>query len=243
MDAQDQNSATKNTYPKEFAHIGMKVQGALAKIRQFDERINNMPNDKGPELSYNPPGFMKSRQIGSRDQMINSLEKAKTQLKTEIWQEIDQDLKGNNSALSKQVRDMACEEIYPNIYNSLDETQKKGEKGKSKDIEQSQDFMAAILTSSKEKQIEKEQNNYTDKHSIDKQGRDIDQSQDNMLVMTADFQHKSKESMPQIDGPKEQTSTESISQRFSQSLSYTKTLETPAKEIAPAKDKDGPDRD
>jgi hypothetical protein len=243
MDAQDQNSATKNTYPKEFAHIGMKVQGALAKIRQFDERINNMPNDKGPELSYNPPGFMKSRQIGSRDQMINSLEKAKTQLKTEIRQEIDQDLKGGNSALSKQVRDMVREEIYPNIYNSLDETQKKGEKGKSKDIEQSQDFMAALLKNSREKQAQKEQNSLTDKSATDKQGRDIEQSQDNMLAMTADFQQKSKDNLPQIDEQKEQTNTNSISQWFSQSLSYTKTLETPAKEIAPAKDKDGPDRD
>ncbi|GGD64176.1 hypothetical protein GCM10011514_30150 [Emticicia aquatilis] len=246
MDTQDQNSAAQNKYPPAYAHIEHKVRDAVEKIRQFDERIQNTPNDRGPDLSYNPPSFMKSRQLGSRDAMISSLEKAKAQLKAETWKEIEHDLKDKKSTLAKQTRDMAREEIYPNIYQSMDETHKKEHQLKGKDIDQSQDFMSAALTNARAKWIDKEQNNLSEKSTDTKQGRDIDESQNRMSAMVAQYKQKNsldRESVLQKELPVEQNNNVSVSVKFSQSLNYNKTTEKADRNMTPSKDKESPDRD
>jgi hypothetical protein len=241
MDSQDPNSPPKSLYHPAYAHIEKKVRDAIEKINQFDEQIKNMPNDRGLDLSYNPPAFIKSRQMGSRDQVIISLEKAKAQLKTETWKEVEQELKGKNSTFAKQARDLAREEIYPNSYLVMAEAQNK-----AKDIEQSQDFMDATLINVREKRIEKEQNNISEKSNIDTQSRDIEESQNLMNQMTADFKQKNnlnKENISPQDLTTAQNNHVSLSVKFSQSLNYTRNLEKSDKSIEPSRDKESPDRD
>jgi hypothetical protein len=246
MDTQDQNPAPKSLYPPAYAHIEKKVRDTLEKIKQFDEQIKNIPNDRGPDLSYNPPAFIKSRQFGSRDQLISSLEKAKSQLKTDTWKAIEQELNGKNSTLAKQARDLARGQIYPNDYQTMDETQRNEQQNKTKDVEQSQDYMDAMLIDVKAKRAEKEQKNLAEKPTIDKQSRDMEASQNRMAEIMADAKQKNslgKEETLQQELPNEPTANISISTRFSQSLNYTRTLEQSDKSIAPTKDKESPDRD
>jgi hypothetical protein len=246
MDAQDQNPAPKSLYPPAYAHIEKKVRDAIEKINQFDEQIKNVQNDRGPDLSYNPPAFIKSRQLGSRDQLISSLEKAKSQLKTETWKAVEQELNGKNSKLAKQARDLAREEIYPNDYQTMDEIQRNEQQNKTKDVEQSQDYMDAVLIDMRAKRIEREQNNLTEKPTIDRQNRNIEESQNRMAEIREESKQKNslgKEENLQPELPNEPTASISISTRFSQSLNYTKTLEQSDKSIALTKDKESPDRD
>ncbi len=235
MDSRNNGLEDQRRYPAAYAHIEEKVQIALDKIRQFDEQIKNTPNDRGPDLSYNPPGFIKSRQIGSRDQVIKSLEMAKAQVKEETWKDVEHTLKNDNSPSSRQTRDLAREDIYPNIYKSMDSAEKKEHRSKPKDIEQSQDFMAAALEDARNSQ--KELLPIIDQNEPSKieQGRDIDNSQEVMNGLIGDFK--------QSKAGREEGSISPFSQRFSQSLNYTKTLEYSDKTKSPSKDKEGPDRD
>ena len=246
MDSQNQEFGLNSKYPAEYAHIEERVQSALEKIRQFDEQIKNMPNDRGPDLSYNPPGFLKSRQLGSRDQFISSLEKAKAQVKTEAWEDVEQILKDENSPSAKQIRDLAREDIYPNIYKSMDSAERQDHQGQSKDIEQSQDYMDATLESYRNRIKEKEFSNFSESKPNIEQGRDIDKSQELMNKLIEDYQQRGsskKEDIEQSELPKEEGQTISISQRFSQSLSYSKAIEQTEKNITPSIDKESPDRD
>jgi hypothetical protein len=245
METQQQDVAPESKYPLEYSHIEQKVQNALEKIHQFDEKIKTMPNDRGPDLSYNPPGFMKSRQLGSRDQYISSLEKAKAHVKTETWQEIQQLLKEDNTPDAKQIRDLVREDIYPNDYKSMDEADKKEHLSHPKDIEQSQDFMRDALDKARNQAKERELNTLADNKPME-QGRDIDESQDLMDSLIEEYQQRSspeKEAIEQNEPPQEKGESVSISQRFSQSLGYSKALDQTGKNVTPTIDKESPDRD
>lgn len=246
MDSKNQDFGLNSKYPAEYAHIEERVQSALEKIRQFDEQIKNMPNDRGPDLSYNPPGFLKSRQLGSRDQFISSLEKAKAQVKTETWKDVEQILKDENSPSAKQILDLAREDIYPNSYKSMDSAERQGHQGQSKDIEQSQDYMDTTLESYRNRLKVMELDIIPENKPDMEQGRDIDKSQGLMNNLIEDYQRRGsskKEDIEQSELPKEEGQTISISQRFSQSLSYSKALNQEDKGISPSIDKDSPDRD
>jgi hypothetical protein len=246
MDSKNQDFGLNSKYPAEYAHIEERVQSALEKIRQFDEQIKTMPNDRGPDLSYNPPSFLKSRQLGSRDQYISSLEKAKAHVKTETWQEIQQLLKEDNTPDAKQIRDLAREDIYPNTYKSMESAERQDHQGQSKDVEQSQDYMDATLESYRNRIKTKELDIIPEKNPDIEQGRDIDKSQELMTNLIEDYQQRDnskKEDIEQSELPKEEGQSISISQRFSQSLSYSKALNQEDKGITPSIDKDSPDRD
>lgn len=235
MDSRNNGLEDQRRYPAAYAHVEERVQIALDKIRQFDEQIKNTPNDRGPDLSYNPPGFIKSRQLGSRDQLIKSLEIAKEQVKAETWKDVEHTLKNDNSPSSKQTRDLAREDIYSNIYKSMNTAEKKEHRSKPKDIEQSQDFMTAALDNARNSQ--KDPLPIIDQNEPSKieQGRDIDHSQEVMNGLIEDFK--------QSKVGREEGAISPLSQRFSQSLNYTKTLEHSDKIQSPSKDKEGPDRD
>lgn len=245
MDTQKQDAAPESKYPLEYSIIEQKVQNALEKIHQFDEKIKTMPNDRGPDLSYNPPGFLKSRQLGSRNQYINSLEKAKSEVKTETWQEIQKLLKEDNTPDAKKIRDLAREDIYPNNYKSMDNAEKRGYQSQSKDIEQSQDFMRDALDRARNNAKDRELNALADSKPVE-QGRDLDKSQDLMNGLIEEYQQRNspeKETFDKNEPPQEKGETTSMSQRFSQSLGYTKALDQTEKDITPTIDKESPDRD
>ncbi len=143
MDNTTNREGKDNVFPPEYAHVGEMVREAQERIRLIDEQIKNVPKDQGPTLEYHPPGFLRSKQPGSHDQMVSQLEKQKDQIKVDIMGKVGKETGHADPTTARKVRDVARERFYPNPYKGMDAVKMTEIPNQPKDLDASQDFVDA----------------------------------------------------------------------------------------------------
>ncbi len=136
----------ESTYLADFAHVAERMRQTNERLRAIEEQIKNAPKDRGPELSYPAPGFIRSRQPGHRDQWIASLEKHRNEVKAETIAWAEEALRDTDPTSARLVRDQVREDLYPNPFKEMDAAQKQKFRGQTRDLEQTQDYMDSMFT-------------------------------------------------------------------------------------------------
>jgi len=135
-----ENAGKNNSFPPGYEHVRDMVREAQQRIKEIDEQIKNVPKDQGPSPQYNPPGFLRPKQPGNREQTIRSLEMHKDQLRADIMVRVEKETAHADTKTARVVRDNAIESVYPNPYQGKDAREMQQIKGQSKDLEASQEF-------------------------------------------------------------------------------------------------------
>ncbi|PSR56628.1 hypothetical protein AHMF7605_25605 [Adhaeribacter arboris] len=185
------NDEKDSLFPPEYAHLDKMVREAQEQIRLIDEQIKNVPSDRGTAPQYNPPGFLRSRQMGSRDQRINDLEKQKGQVRAEVMDKVEKETINADPKTANTVRDKALAEMYSNPFEGKSAAEIKAARGEIKDLETAQNFAATL---------------HKGDFRINQPDRDVAEP------TNAPTNNEDKKSSPG-------------SNRFSESLSYTKAIE------------------
>ncbi|MBO0950573.1 hypothetical protein [Fibrella forsythiae] len=135
------------SFPKGYEHTEARLDNTQGHLQAIDEQIKNTLNEQGPTLTFRPPGsgFMRSRQPGSRDQVITFLEERKNELKRDTLEQTEQDTRGGDNKAGRVVRDRVREELFPNPYRHLGKAEMGQEQTSLRDMEQAQDYMDAKL--------------------------------------------------------------------------------------------------
>ncbi len=131
--------------PEGFEHTEERLNEAQEQILQHDEQIKNVPKDQGPRIEYKPPGYIGTRQPGSRDRTIAFLTDRRDQIKADTLAKTEADTRSADNKTGRIVRDKVREELFPNPYRGLSREELAEHKTVSKEIEQSQDYMDAKL--------------------------------------------------------------------------------------------------
>lgn len=192
-------------YPAEYAHVEQLVKDTQEAVRQMDARVENLPADRGPEPHYSPPGFLRSRQFGSRDIAADQIKAAKETLKSERFNHVEKETGEASPEIRSAVRDQAREALFPNPYRKMKGAERDAQQDKSRDVEQSQDYMDALRHAAPEPE--------TPTHSLD-------ESQERMNALLNDVREKAgkEKTEPDVSSP---DAPLSASARFTQTLHWS----------------------
>lgn len=140
-----QNDDTKSSFPEGYEHTEARLAETTERIQALDEQIKNMRQDRGPELTLSPPGFLRSRQPGTRDQAVAFKEQQKDSLKADTLAKTEQDTRNGDNKDGRVVRDTVREGLFPNPFRAMSKEELAQIQAVSRDIETSQDYMDAKL--------------------------------------------------------------------------------------------------
>lgn len=140
-----QNDDTKSSFPESYEHTEARLAETTERIQALDEQIKNMPQDRGPDLTLSPRGFLRSRQPGSRDQAVTFANQQIDTLKTDTWAKTEQDTRNGDNKYGRVVRDTVREGLFPNPFRGMSKEELAQEQTAPKDIERSQNYMDAKL--------------------------------------------------------------------------------------------------
>ncbi|MGA0556802.1 hypothetical protein ACO2Q8_09140 [Larkinella sp. VNQ87] len=139
-------------YPPAFSHLEEKVRQAKEQIGQLENLIETTPKDKtGPSLGLNPPGFLRSRPLGSHDQRVAALKGQIEQIRKDAFGQIEKETSQADPKTARLVREHALSYLYPNPVKEMSPDKKETFRQSPKDLEQSQEMMDAILSDYQEK--------------------------------------------------------------------------------------------
>ncbi|WP_421825903.1 hypothetical protein [Larkinella sp.] len=144
----DHKKDEETRFPPEYSHVEDKVRQAKEQIDRMQEQAKTVPKDAGPTLAYNTPGFLRSRQPGSHDQRIASLNKGIENLRKEVLDQVEKDIRQADPKTARTVREAALESFYPNPVKEMTAEQRADFRKAPKDIEQSQEYMDFVTKKS-----------------------------------------------------------------------------------------------
>ena len=143
----DQQEKHKQTFPKGFEYVQERLDETTQHLNQLDSQIQNTPKEKGPTLEYHPPHFVGRFIPGSRDKTRKALEEKQHEIKLDALNKTDADTREVASPSGRVVRDRVREQLFPNPYRQLSPEDRLDQKSVPKEMEQSQDYMDAMLRS------------------------------------------------------------------------------------------------
>ena len=141
----DQKDDKSPILPEGFEHTEERLNEAQERIQGYEEQIKNVPKDQGPRIEYKPPGYIGTKQPGTRDRTIAFLTDRRDQIKADTWEKTEADTRSADNKTGRLVRDTVREKLYPNPYRGLSREELEEHRHVSKEIEQSQDYMDAKL--------------------------------------------------------------------------------------------------
>lgn len=255
-DTNDKDKNKEPAFPEGYEYFDDLMKEGLNRRKQIDKELEaaskntSMPN--AHTLKYTPPGFTTGRPSGNRDFYLGKLEAEKIQIETGINQSIDREMQalGTDPETAKQIHGMVMEKLYPNSLEGKGEKELEKVGKMEKDVDASQDYMRVQIKNFREGTPKDTKS----PEEINKEAalteKELNNSQEFMQQQITAVKKRGAEKIPDklSTQGKEETKeqpTVSMSERFSQSLSYTKALEKSADKPAPTKTKDdkSPDRD
>ncbi len=255
-DNDDKDKNQESAFPEGYEYLDDLMKQGLERRQEIDQQLEALSkNPSKPTVyapKYTPPGFATGRPSGNKDFTIGRLEAEKTQIETGINERIELQLQvmETDPVTAKQIRQTVMDKLHPNVFEG------KGEKelerlGKSeKDINTSQDYMRAQMKNFREGPPRDPKSPEEINRDAAKTEKELNNSQEFMQRQIAAVKERGAEKAPEqppTPGKEEARAqpTMSMSERFSQSLSYTKALEKSAEKPNPTKTKDdkSPDKD
>jgi hypothetical protein len=224
----EEKTGKEPAYPEQYAHVEQLVNDTQETVRQMDARLQNLPADRGPEPHYSPPGFLRSRQPGSRDATAQQVKAAREALKADTFSRVEKDTKEASPELRAELRDKAREALFPNPYRKMTGVERDAQQGISRDIEQAQDYMDALRHTAPEPE--------TPTHSLE-------ESQERMNAMRGQVRENAAKENPAPEAPSS-TASMSASARFTQTLHRSPGPDKQDTRTEPARQRDAEmDRD
>ncbi|WP_460948348.1 hypothetical protein [Spirosoma daeguense] len=135
----------ENNFPEGYEHVQERLNETTERLQSIDNQIENIPQDQGPQIIYKPPGFIGSRQPGTRDQTTQFLRQQQDQLKVDTLAKTEADTRNAENKTGRSIRDQVREELFPNPFRGVSQEEMQQYKEIPKEIEQSQDYMDAKL--------------------------------------------------------------------------------------------------
>lgn len=135
----------EGTFPEGYEHVQERLNETTERLQQIDGQIKSIPKDQGHTLRYDPPKFIGRVIPGSLARTIAALKERQDQIKEDTLVKTEADTRQGDNKASRVVRDNVREALFPNPYRTLTKEEHLEEKGVRKEIEQSQDYMDALL--------------------------------------------------------------------------------------------------
>ncbi|WP_273209109.1 hypothetical protein [Runella zeae] len=257
MSGKDDNDKKKEpTFPEGYEHLDDLMKQGLERRQEIDKQLEALSKDPSKPTvyapKYTPPGFATGRPSGNKDFTIGRLEAEKTQIETGINERIELQLQvmETDPATAKQIRQTVMDKLHPNVFEGKGEKELERLGKMEKDINASQDYMRTQMKNFREG-TPKDPKSAADLQRESAQSeKELNNSQEFMQRQIAAVKERGTEKapdVPAVQGREEAKGqpTVSMSERFSQSLSYTKALEKSAEKPSPTKTKDdkSPDKD
>ncbi|GAB4002147.1 hypothetical protein GCM10028807_60140 [Spirosoma daeguense] len=140
------NTDDKNPQlPEGFEHVEKRLNETLHQVKQIDDQLKNIPKERGPKPEYKPPYYVGRVIPGSRDKTRIALEEKQHELKVDALSKTENDSRSAQGQEGRVVRDTVREKLFPNPYRQMSAADRHQERQTIKEIEQSQDYMDAIL--------------------------------------------------------------------------------------------------
>lgn len=252
----DKDKKKEPTFPEGYEHLDDLMKEGLERRREIDKELEaaskdtSKPNAHTPK--YTPPGFTTDRPSANKDFRVQQLEAEKTQIETGINKRIEREMQDlqTDPETAAQIRQTVMDKMYPNPFENMGEKQLEQVGKSEKDINASQDYMRVQMKNFREGTPKDTKSPEEINREAAKTEKELNNSQEFMQRQIAAVKERGTEKTPEApaeQGRKEakERPTVSMSERFSQSLSYTKALEKSADKSAPPKTKDdkSPDKD
>jgi hypothetical protein len=255
-DNDDKGKKNEPAFPEGYEYFDELMKEGMNRRKEIDKQLEaaskNTSTPNKHTLKYSPPGFTTGRPSANKDFRVQKLEAEKTQIETGINKRIEREMQeiGTDPEMAAQIRQTVMDKLYPNPFEGKGEKE-LGRVGKmEKDIDTSQDYMRVQLKNFKEGTPKDPKSPEEIKREATKNEKELNNSQEFMQRQIATVKEREAEKTleePPTQGKEEAKAQPTISpsERFSQSLNYTKALEKSADKPAPTKTKEdkSPDRD
>ena len=255
-DNDDKDKKNEPAFPEGYEYLDDLIRERLNRRKEIDKQLEggskdtSKPNAHTPK--YTPPGFTTGRPSANKDFPIQKLETEKTQIEADINEsvELQMHVLETDPETAAQIRQTVMDKMYPNPFEGKGEKELQQVGKMEKDVNASQDYMRAQMKNFREgtpKDTKSPEEINRDSAQTEKE---LNNSQEFMQQQIAVFKEREAEKMPEqppTPGKEEAKAQPTISpsERFSQSLNYTKALEKSADKPTPTKTKDdkSPDKD
>ena len=135
----------KPVFPAGFEHVEEDLNDTMGHVQQLEDQINNIPKEQGPTIKYDPPYKIGRVVPGTRDRTRLFLRDRQHESKLDMLSKAEAATRDADGPAKRVVRDIVREKLFPNPHRQLSQEDMLNEEGKLKDIEQSQDYMDAML--------------------------------------------------------------------------------------------------
>lgn len=248
-DNDDKDKNQESAFPEGYEHLDDLMKQGLERRQEIDKQLEALSKDPSKPTvyapKYTPPGFATGRPSGNKDFIIGRLEAEKTQIETGINERIELQLQvmETDPATAKQIRQTVMDKLHPNVFEGKGEKELERLGKREKDINASQDYMRAQMKNFREGPPRDSKSPEEINRDAAKTEKELNNSQEFMQRQIAAVKERGAEKtqdVPATPGKEEARAqpTMSMSERFSQSLSYTKALEKSAEKPSPTKTKD-----
>lgn len=258
MSGKDDNDDKKNepAFPEGYEYLDDLIKERMNRRKEIDKQLEAASKDTSTPnkhtLKYYPPGFTTGRPSANKEFQTEQLKAEKTQIDADIHESVELQIQvlETDPETAKQIRQTLTDKMYPNPFEGKGEKELERVGKMEKDINTSQDYMRVQLKNFREG-TPKDTKSPEDirKESVQTE-KEFNDSQEFMQRQIDAVKERGTEKTPEqspTQGKEEVKgqSTVSMSERFSQSLSYTKALEKSSEKTTPTKDKNdkSPDKD
>lgn len=255
-DNDDKDKKKEPTFPEGYEYLDDLMKEGLNRRREIDKELEAASKDTSKPnahtLKYTPPGFTTGRPSANKDFRVQQLEAEKTQIETNITEsvELQMHVLETDPETAKQIRQTVTDRLYPNQFENMGEKQLERVGKTEKDMNASQDYMRIQMKNFREGTPKDTKSPEEINRDAAKTEKELNNSQEFMQRQIAAVKERGIEKTPEAPSAqgKEEAKgqpTVSMSERFSQSLSYSKALEKSADKPTPTKGKEdkSPDKE
>jgi hypothetical protein len=248
-DNDDKDKKNEPAFPEGYEYLDDLIRERLNRRKEIDKQLEaaskdtSKPNTHTPK--YTPPGFTTGRPSANKDFPGQKLETEKMQIETGINKTIEREMRDleTDPETAAQIRQTVMEKMYPNQFEGKGEKELQQVGKMEKDVDASQDYMRVQMKNFREGTPKDTKSPEEINKDAAQTEKELNNSQEFMQQQIAAVKERGAEKTPeQPPTPgKEETKAQptiSPSERFSQSLNYTKALEKSADKPTPTKTKD-----
>lgn len=258
MSGKDDNDDKKNepAFPEGYEYLDDLIREKMNRRQEIDKQLEAAskdtvkPNTHTPK--YTPPGFTTGHPSTNKDFPGQKLETEKMQIEADISESVELQMQvlETDPETAAQIRRTLTDKMYPNPFEGKGEKELQQVGKMEKDIDASQDYMRVQLKNFREGTPKDTKSPEEISKDAAQTEKELNNSQEFMQQQIAAVKERGAEKTPDVSSTqgKEEAKvqpTVSPSERFSQSLNYTKALEKSADKPTPTKTKDdkSPDKD
>ncbi|MFN8343994.1 MAG: hypothetical protein U0X91_03265 [Spirosomataceae bacterium] len=252
-DNDDKDKKKEPAFPEGYEHLDDLIKGRMNRRQEIDKQLEaaskdtSTPNKYTPK--YTPPGFTTGRPSANKEFWVQQLKTEKTEIDTGIYKQVEREMKDLEAdpETAAQIRQTLTEKMYPNPFEGKGAKELRKVGKMEKEINTSQDYMRVQLKNFREGTPKDPKSPEEIRKESVQTEKELNNSQEFMQRQIDFFRERGAEKAstePRKEEAKAQP-TLSMSERFSQSLSYSKALEKSAEKPTPTKAKDdkSPDKD